>query len=168
MLMQTSAYCSPHHSKVVPGEPASLGTLLELANCTLDVLRNLIDRPAGQAIAPPTSIKDMLIDVREGTLTARKTLEALLVYAATQLAMWLSKPDFDPTEMDSEDHVPQTIDIRESSKRPSRALTDRIRRGMLGETVLQIFRSNGVRGISQVLLRFMSQWVMTTPSWIMS
>ncbi|KAG0698694.1 nucleoporin subcomplex protein binding to Pom34-domain-containing protein [Suillus ampliporus] len=170
------------HSKVVPGEPASLGTLLELANCTLDVLRNLVDRPAGQVIAPPASIKETPLDVREGSLTARKTLEALLVYAVTQLAMWLSKPDFDAAEMDSEDHVPQTIDMRESSKRPSRALTDRIRRGMPGEMatdlekllkqakpVLQksidVSDKTDLKGdLTQVLLRFMSEWVMTTPS----
>ncbi|KAG2356946.1 nucleoporin subcomplex protein binding to Pom34-domain-containing protein [Suillus spraguei] len=145
------------HSKVVPGEPASLGTLLELANCTLDVLRHL-----------------------EGMLTARKTLEALLVYAVTQLAMWLSKPEFDAAEMDLEDHVPQTIDMRESSKRPSRALTDRIRRGMPGEMATDLEKllkqakpilqksiddkRNAKGDLTQVLLRFMSEWVMTTPS----
>ncbi|KAG2343590.1 hypothetical protein BDR05DRAFT_933045 [Suillus weaverae] len=168
------------HSKVVPGEPASLGTLLELTNCTLDVLRHLVDRPAGQAIAPPASLKETPLDVQEGVLTARKTLEALLVYAATQLAMWLSKPEFDAAEMDSEDHVPQTIDMRESSKRPSRALTDRIRRGMPGEMATDLEKllkqakpilqqsvgdKRNVKGdLTQVLLRFMSEWVMTTPS----
>ncbi|KAG2099322.1 nucleoporin subcomplex protein binding to Pom34-domain-containing protein [Suillus cothurnatus] len=168
------------HSKVVPGEPASLGTLLELANCTLDILRHLVDRPAGQAIAPPASVKETPLDVQEGMLTARKTLEALLVYAATQLAMWLSKPEFDAAEMDSEDHVPQTIDMRESSKRPSRALTDRIRRGMPGEMATDLEKllkqakpilqksiddKRNVKGdLTQVLLRFMSEWVMTTPS----
>ncbi|KAG1877433.1 nucleoporin subcomplex protein binding to Pom34-domain-containing protein [Suillus subluteus] len=168
------------HSKVVPGEPASLGTLLELANCTLDVLRHLVDRPAGQAIAPPASLKETPLDVQEGMLTARKTLEALLVYAATQLAMWLSKPEFDAAEMDSEDHVPQTIDMRESSKRPSRALTDRIRRGMPGEMATDLEKllkqakpilqksvddKRNVKGdLTQVLLRFMSEWVMTTSS----
>ncbi|OAX35176.1 hypothetical protein K503DRAFT_803030 [Rhizopogon vinicolor AM-OR11-026] len=75
------------HSKVVPGEPASLGTLLKLENCTLDVLRSPVDCPAGQAIAPPASIKETPLDVREGSLTARKTLEMLLVYAVTQLAI---------------------------------------------------------------------------------
>ncbi|KAG1896455.1 uncharacterized protein F5891DRAFT_1053940 [Suillus fuscotomentosus] len=168
------------HSKVVPGEPASLGTLLELANCTLDVLRHLVDRPAGQAIAPPASLKDTPLDVQEGMLTARKTVEALLVYAATQLAMWLSKPEFDAAEMDSEDHIPQTMDMRESSKRPSRALTDRIRRGMPGEMATDLEKllkqakpilqksvddNRNVKGdLTQVLLRFMSEWVMTTPS----
>ncbi|KAG2088372.1 uncharacterized protein F5147DRAFT_781009 [Suillus discolor] len=45
------------HSKVVPGKPASLGTLLELVNCTLNVLRHLVDRPAGQAIATPRPLR---------------------------------------------------------------------------------------------------------------
>lgn len=113
-------------------------------------------------------------------LTARKTVEALLVYAATQLAMWLSKPEFDAAEMDSEDHIPQTMDMRESSKRPSRALTDRIRRGMPGEMATDLEKllkqakpilqksvddNRNVKGdLTQVLLRFMSEWVMTTPS----
>jgi nuclear pore complex protein Nup188 len=158
-----------------------LGTLLELANCTLDILRNLADRPAGQAIAPPASMKETPLDVREGILTTRKTLEALLVYAVTQLAMWLSKPEFDPVEMDTEDHVPQSIDMRESSKRPSRTLTDRIRRGMPGEMatdlekllkqakpVLQksvdVSDKSAEGDFIQVLLRFMSEWVMTPPS----
>ena len=158
-----------------------MGTLLELANCTLDVLRSLVDRPAGQAIAPPASIKETPLDVREGSLTARKTLEALLVYAVTQLAMWLSKPDFDASEMDTEDHVPQSIDMREGSRRPSRTLTDRIRRGMPGEMATDLEKllkqakpvlqksvdvsEKGAEGdLTQVLLRFMSQWVVTTPS----
>jgi len=158
-----------------------LGTLLELTNCTLDNLKNLVDRPAGQAIAPPASIKETPLDVLEGVLTTRKTLEALLVYAVTQLAMWLSKPDFDPAEMDTEDHIPQTMDIREGSKRSSRALADRIQRGMPGEMATDLEKllkqarpvlqksvdgsDKGAEGdLIQVLLRFMSEWVMTTPS----
>ncbi|KAH7922053.1 hypothetical protein BV22DRAFT_1197706 [Leucogyrophana mollusca] len=131
------------HSKVVVGEPASVGTLLELANCTLDVLRNLVNRPAGQALTPPsTSTTDIPLDVRQGTITARRNLEATLVYAVTQLAMWLSKPDFDSTtggDMDTDDHPhpTQSMDTRDSGKgrapRPSLTLAERLRRGMTGE-----------------------------------
>lgn len=83
--------------------------------------------------------------------------------------------------MDAEDHVPQSIDMRESSKRPSRTLTDRIRRGMPSEMATDLEKllrqakpvlqksvdvsEKGAEGdLTQVLLRFMSQWVVTTPS----
>ena len=128
------------HSKVVLGEPASLGTLLELANCSLDVLRNLVNRPAGQAIAPATSLKDVPLDVSQATFTVRRNLEALLVYAVTQLAMWLSKPDFDPagTDMETDEHNSQAMEVRESTskgraRRSSLTLAERLRRGMTGE-----------------------------------
>ena len=35
------------------GEPASLSTLLELGNRTLDILHNLVHRPPGQSITDP-------------------------------------------------------------------------------------------------------------------
>ena len=57
--------------KVVLDEPASIGTLLELKNCTLDVLWNLVNHPAGQTIIPlpsPLSHKKPL-DVKEGIIT---------------------------------------------------------------------------------------------------
>ncbi|KAG9317860.1 hypothetical protein JVU11DRAFT_2088 [Chiua virens] len=124
------------HSKVVLGEPTSLGTLLELANCTLDVLRSLVSRPAGQALVPSTSIKDVPLAVNQATLTGRRTLEALLVYAVTQLAMWLSKPDLDPaaTEAEAEEHNHSHNTQLDASKgRAPRALAERLRRGMTGE-----------------------------------
>ncbi|PFH50408.1 hypothetical protein AMATHDRAFT_40867 [Amanita thiersii Skay4041] len=89
------------HSKVVPGEPASMGTLLELGNCTLDVLRDLVNRPAGQSLLPisatPPKPSDPCLNVRQGVLTARRNLESILTYAVTQLAMWLLKPEFEPS-----------------------------------------------------------------------
>ncbi|KAH7887323.1 nucleoporin subcomplex protein binding to Pom34-domain-containing protein, partial [Phlebopus sp. FC_14] len=170
------------HSKVVLGEPTSLGTLLELANCSLDVLRNLVNRPAGQAIAPSASAKDVPLDVRQGTITARRNLEAVLVYSVTQLAMWLSKPDFDPSavEMETEEHNSQTLDAaREASKgrgpRASLTLAERLRRGMTGEMAsdLQALlarskpvleKSDGVLGkaevsgdLTQVLSKFLNE-----------
>ncbi|KJA28250.1 hypothetical protein HYPSUDRAFT_197752 [Hypholoma sublateritium FD-334 SS-4] len=51
----TQAVIIPH-SKVVLGEPASLGTLLELGNRTLDILRNLVQRPPGQSITDPSAL----------------------------------------------------------------------------------------------------------------
>lgn len=96
--------------------------------------------PAGQAIVPATSLKDVSLDVRQATFTVRRNLEALLVYAVTQLAMWLSKPDFDPagTDMETDEHSAQALEVRESTSkgrapRPSLTLAERLRRGMTGE-----------------------------------
>ncbi|KAJ7492060.1 nucleoporin subcomplex protein binding to Pom34-domain-containing protein [Mycena latifolia] len=117
------------HSKVVLGEPASMGTLLELGNCTLDVLRDLSLADVGSL--PGT----YPLDVRQGVSTARRNLEALLIYAVTQLAMWLSKPDFDvnsSNDMDTEDQPDVGRDERRAP-RASLSLTDRLRRGVTGE-----------------------------------
>lgn len=120
-----------------------MGTLLELGNCTLDVLRDLVERPAGQSLTPAGSsllgtYKDPL-DVRQGVATARRNIEGILIYAVTQLTMWLSKPDFDiaTNEMDTEEPAmdlskPDASKERRSS-RASLTLADRLRRGMTGE-----------------------------------
>jgi len=124
------------HSKVVLGEPASMGTLLELGNCTLDVLRDLVNRPAGQSLADVGSLPGTYsLDVRQGVSTARRNLEALLIYAVTQLAMWLSKPDFDvnsTNEMETEDQ-PDAGREERRAPRASLSLADRLRRGVTGE-----------------------------------
>ncbi|KAJ7665077.1 nucleoporin subcomplex protein binding to Pom34-domain-containing protein [Mycena polygramma] len=124
------------HSKVVLGEPASMGTLLELGNCTLDVLRDLVNRPAGQSLADVGSLPGTYsLDVRQGVSTARRNLEALLVYAVTQLAMWLSKPDFDvnsSNDMETEDQ-PDSGREERRAPRASLSLADRLRRGVTGE-----------------------------------
>ncbi|KAF8338481.1 hypothetical protein F5887DRAFT_1238173 [Amanita rubescens] len=120
------------YSKVVSGEPASMGTLLELGNCTFDVLRDLVNRPAGQSILP-----------MEGVLTARRNLETVLTYAVTQLAMWLLKPDFESSTMHGSESMTvdggaddEKMDGKEhrSHARPSStSLAERVRRGMTGE-----------------------------------
>ncbi|KAF8433047.1 nucleoporin subcomplex protein binding to Pom34-domain-containing protein [Boletus edulis BED1] len=166
------------HSKVVLGEPTSLGTLLELANCTLDVLRSLVNRPAGQAIVPSTSIKDVPLAVEQATLTARRTLEALLVYAVTQLAMWLAKPDFDPvaTEAEAEEYSHSHNAPLDANKgRAPRALAERLRRGMTGEMTADLqalltrarpvlakseevlSKSEGGKDLTLVLSRFLTE-----------
>ncbi|KIK21813.1 hypothetical protein PISMIDRAFT_533510 [Pisolithus microcarpus 441] len=169
------------HSKVVLVEPASDGTLLELANCSLDVLRNFVNRPAGQAIAPATSLKEIPLNVRLATLTVRRNL---LIYAVTQLAMWLSKPDFDPAaaDMETDEHASQAMEVRESvtkgrASRPSLTLAERLRRGMTGEMAFDLqtlpTRSKSVLvksddvvekkhtsgDLTQVLLRFLNERV---------
>ncbi|THV06572.1 hypothetical protein K435DRAFT_743696 [Dendrothele bispora CBS 962.96] len=155
------------HSKVVLGEHASIGTLLELGNGTLDMLRNLINLPAGQSIAtlPVAAVKGGDIDVRQGVATTRRNLENVLVYAVTQLAMWLSKPEFDvpSNDMETEEltdtHKESTKDRR--APRSSLVLGDRIRRGMTGEMAADlqsllnkakpiIAKSNTVLGKEQI------------------
>ncbi|KAJ7837373.1 hypothetical protein B0H14DRAFT_3109748 [Mycena olivaceomarginata] len=111
------------HSKVVLGEPASMGTLLELGNSTLDVLRDLVNRPAGQSLADVGSLPGTYpLDVRQG------------------LAMWLSKPDFDinsNTDMDMEDQ-PDAGREERRAPRASVSLADRLRRGVTGEVAADL------------------------------
>lgn len=125
------------------GEPASLGTLLELGNCTLDLLRDLVNLPASQSIIASKTLLDTkygrTLDVREGVSTARRNLEGILVYAVTQLAMWLSRPEYDgqaSNDMDTDiaNDVQPRIDISMDRRpRNPQPLTDRLRRGMTGE-----------------------------------
>jgi nuclear pore complex protein Nup188 len=114
-----------------------MGTLLELGNCTLDVLRDLVNRPAGQSL---TNTPGSSLDVRQGVLTARRNLEGVLVYAVTQLVMWLSKPEFDVAAPEADADEAQSMEVQrtETSKerrppRPSMSLAERLRRGMTGE-----------------------------------
>lgn len=126
------------HSKVVLDESASIGTLLELGNCTLDVLRDLANRPAGQAIVPPSSSTfERPLDVKQGVLTARRNLEAVCLYAVTQLGMWVSKPDFDTggdIEIDEvADNHPASDGKERERRKTSMTMGERFRRGMTGE-----------------------------------
>lgn len=134
------------------GEPASLGTLLELGNCTLDVLRDLVNRPPNQSItttAFPTIPVTEPLDVRRSVITARRNLEGILTYAATQLVMWLSKPEFEPsTSPDMDIEVDSSVlamdvgrpdtSLKERARGPARtaqpvAMAERLRRGMTSE-----------------------------------
>lgn len=131
---------SLQNAKVILGEPASIGTLLELGNRCLDVLRHLVDRPAMQAITPANSGgAGNVLNVRESADAVRRTLEATSFYAVTQLAMWLAKPEFDGTvkEQDPDDSMVAEADSaterERKSKRQSLTLAERLRRGMTGE-----------------------------------
>ncbi|THH29876.1 hypothetical protein EUX98_g4309 [Antrodiella citrinella] len=127
------------HSKVVLGEPTSIGTLLELGNRCVDVLRHLVDRPPSQAITPLTSIPEGALDVQESADAVRVTLESALFYAVTQLAMWLAKPEFDGTTKEAENDESmmtgesETKERDRKSKRQSITMAERLRRGMTGE-----------------------------------
>ncbi len=137
------------HSKVVLGEPASLGTLLELGNVSLDILRLLVDRPPTQALTPATGA-DKALDVRDTVAATRRNLEAALLYAVTQLALWLSKPEFDAPAADADgddmmvvvggDHHHHQLgesasaSVRERrARKASLTMAERLRRGMRGE-----------------------------------
>ncbi|KAI0658630.1 hypothetical protein C8Q70DRAFT_993204 [Cubamyces menziesii] len=142
------------HSKVVLGEPASLGTLLELGNCSLDILRLLVDRPPTQALTPATS-SEKALDVRDTVAAARRALEAALLYAVTQLAMWLSKPEFDTPQPEAEADTDMLVEggpggggsgdasaavvaaaslkERRAARKATMTLAERLRRGMTGE-----------------------------------
>lgn len=133
------------------GEPASLGTLFELGNCTLDILRLLIDRPPGQTITPvaakATTGYEKPLDVREAVSATKQTLETVLTYAVTQMAMWLSKPEFDAksggtggADMDTDEPQPEQKALeslsgkeRRGQRRATVSMADRLRRGMTGE-----------------------------------
>ncbi|KAI0068511.1 hypothetical protein BV25DRAFT_1817355 [Artomyces pyxidatus] len=125
------------HSKVVLGEPASMGTLLELASGALDVLGHLASRPAGQAITTP-SPSDRALDVRAAVITARRTLETVLFYAATQLGTWLARPALLDSGTAAGDAEMDAEESRGALRRDSAALTERMRRGLTGEMASEL------------------------------
>ncbi|KAL0950306.1 hypothetical protein HGRIS_010281 [Hohenbuehelia grisea] len=172
------------HSKIVLGEPASLGTLLELGNSTLDVLRELAGHPAGQTLTrstASTNTAEVALDVRQAAETARRNLESVLLYAATQLVMWLSKPELENTSTEGEGEemaveVPRTDDRR--APKPSLTLAERLRRGMTGEMAADlqsllakaqpvIGKSDAILGkgrtdITPILSNFLRQRIVTS------
>jgi nuclear pore complex protein Nup188 len=114
------------HSKVVLSEPASTGTLLELCNCALDVLRRLSAQPAaGQAITVAGPRGEKPLDVEESVVAARRTLETAALFAVTQLALWAAKPDADEpltNDMDADEMDAAERSFTASSS-PERRLT---------------------------------------------
>lgn len=130
------------HSKVTMGEPASIGTLLELGNCTLEVLGFWANKK--QSPPPPEPVS---ASMKSQISACRQLLESLLVYSATQLAMWVAKQDGEqPGEMEideaqqqsesgykSDSGVSATTKGERRMRRKSLSLADRLRRGMTGE-----------------------------------
>ncbi|KAH9062300.1 hypothetical protein EDB87DRAFT_336049 [Lactarius vividus] len=132
------------HSKAVLGEPASMGTLIELASGTLDTLGHLISRPAGQALTmtAPTRPSERPLDVRAAVLATRRTTEAVLFYATTQLGAWVTNPDLmldagAGADAESADEVGDSGSLNQSERRGPRreptVMTERMRRGLTGE-----------------------------------
>jgi nuclear pore complex protein Nup188 len=147
-------------------------------------LRELVNRPAGQSLVPPPTAGSFNLDVLEGVQTARRNLEAILVYGVTQLVMWLSKPEFDVPSADVDIEEPQSIEIQRNevykerrAPRPSMTMAERLRRGMTGEMAsdLQsllnkakpvIAKSDVLLGkagvdLTQVLLNFLHERIVT-------
>jgi len=129
-----------------------MGTLLELANCTLDVLTHLVLHPAKQSLAPSTALttraSERPLDVHDAILTTRRNLEVVLYYAAAQLGAWLVRPElfeggvYGPATGDAEMDDPNanldTLSVsprerRVAARRESVSLAERLRRGMTGE-----------------------------------
>jgi len=119
-----------------------MGTLLELGNSTLDLLRELVNRPPGESLTVATpalpGAHTSPLDARQGILTARRNLECTLLYAVTQLVMWLSKPEFDAPPVEEDDSqsmevVQRTDGFKDRRPRHSLSLAERLRRGMTGE-----------------------------------
>ena len=130
------------------GEPASIGTLLELGNCAYETLHYLSSKkaPAGSPSATPPQSSVRLY---------KQALETILLYASSQLVMWLVKHDGEQTVDVELEELPQqsegvgyglkadtsTTKDRERERRLRRksfTLADRLRRGMTGEMTMDL------------------------------
>ena len=124
-----------------------MGTLIELASGTLDTLGHLISRPAGQALtlSAPTRLSERPLDVRAAILATRRTTEAVLFYATTQLGAWVTNPDLldagvGGAEAESMDEIGvDSVSLNQSERRGGQrreqtvVMTERMRRGLTGE-----------------------------------
>jgi nuclear pore complex protein Nup188 len=113
-----------------------MGTLLELGNASLDLVRQLASQPAGQALVPATSIGAHAkpLDVRDALSSAARNLENVLVFGATQFALSLARPA--GTEEPSGEILMEDLEEereRRVALRTSLTLAERMRRGMTGE-----------------------------------
>ncbi|EJD01706.1 uncharacterized protein FOMMEDRAFT_111741 [Fomitiporia mediterranea MF3/22] len=141
------------HSKVTMGEPASIGTLLELGNCSYESLHFLANKKTN--VLPASSVQAPKVPQYGDIRIYRQALETVLVYASTQLVMWLSKHDgeqtgemeLDESQQPSEGHgyglkadVSTTKDRERERRlrRKSLTLADRLRRGMTGEMTMDL------------------------------
>ncbi|KZV70297.1 hypothetical protein PENSPDRAFT_631949 [Peniophora sp. CONT] len=165
------------HSKVLLGEPASMGTLLELAGSCTDVLGQLSSRPSGQALAPASAVSattraaDQPLDVGAAAKTVRRALETVFFYGSTQLGLWLVRPDALETAGEAD------MDEGEGA---GRRLDERVRRGMVSdmggelkgvmEKARDVLTKSAVgdkeKGvdITEVLVRFLSERVIRATS----
>ncbi|KAI0265861.1 hypothetical protein BC834DRAFT_955087 [Gloeopeniophorella convolvens] len=155
-VLRGSSYLPPRsalvvpHSKAVLGEPASMGTLLELASGTLDTLGHLVARPAGQALTltTPGRASERALDVRAAARAARRALEAVLFYATTQLGAWVAAPD-----------APEAGGLASEVSGELRAVLEKAR-GVLARSQQTAGEKPGATvDITEVLLGFLNQRV---------
>ena len=111
----------------------------------MDTLGHLISRPAGQALTmtAPTRPSERPLDVRAAILATRRTTEAVLFYATTQLGAWVTNPDLldvgagADAESTDDQLVGDTASMNQSERRGPRrepmVMTERMRRGLTGE-----------------------------------
>lgn len=105
------------------------------------MLKDLVNLPAGQSligVGPVLATRYANnLDVKHGVVIARRNLEGIVIYATTQLALCLSKPDFDTvandTDMDDLDIGRSDPAKERRAPRGSMTLADRLRRGMTSE-----------------------------------
>ncbi|KAH8832742.1 hypothetical protein DL96DRAFT_1583183 [Flagelloscypha sp. PMI_526] len=172
-------------SKVVVGEPASQGTLVELGNVTITMLRDLSDRQPSQSLLPVSASPSFdPLSAQDGLRTAQACLEAVLLYSVTQLVMSLTRPEAPNTALkdlttdeNTDDMVLENTSLSTSTiverRKPRTSLADRIRRGMPGEVTAEVQallakavpvlkKCNQLRGgqskdIAEILKRFLSE-----------
>ena len=82
-------------------------------------MQDFVNRPAAQALVPvgagPAQPASNPLDVRQGLITARRNLESIQLYSVTQLAMWLSKPEFAPGQEETD----EAMDVQKPDSGPS-------------------------------------------------
>lgn len=146
-----------------------------MGNSTIDVLRSLADLPGEQSLITPSLLNSKcgyVLNVREGVLTASRNIEVILVYAVSQLAMWLVKSE---AELGTNDMETDSIDdSSERRQRGSLVLHDRLRRGMTGELAADIqsliqkskpiiakTKAKAAPDLTQILSSFLQERVLT-------
>lgn len=143
-----------------------MGTFLELANCSLDILSHLVARPGAQAIIPSnasTRPSERPLDVNQAIRVIMRNLEVVMFYGSTQLGAWLAQGDLadgggggggegdrGEMEMDIEGGEGGGVgsvnggsilggkDGKRSRRRESMGAVGRLRRGMTGEMGVEL------------------------------
>ncbi|KAF8589637.1 hypothetical protein K439DRAFT_1404885 [Ramaria rubella] len=121
----------PPITKIAPGEPASTGTLLELGTCSVDILDHLCGGPHAILPGSPPSILSLPSFSSQTTIAAAsQVLETVLMYAVTQLAIYVEATQHreSPRPMELEDGGHER-EVGEKRRRTSLGVGGRVRRG---------------------------------------
>jgi len=121
------------NAKVSLNEPASIGTLLELGGWAIDIARHLSSKTGSNTLPKASLLPSLSLAPFEQNLTlnaAQQAVEATLVYATTQLSLWLCTPGF--KSIDSTPSPSRNDDGMEWDQRGSRIspgqVDDRLKR----------------------------------------